>query len=83
MEVLKVLAVSLALSFLTESLVEYLLGQVVDHFERLEGWRWALIYWAAMVGVGLAFFYKLDLVVLIDITGGKPPRTAAVDHESR
>lgn len=48
MELLKVLAMSLALAFLTESMVEFLLGQTVDHVKRLKGWRWALIYVGAL-----------------------------------
>ena len=62
---LQIMLLALALAFLTESMVEYLFGQAVDHFEALSKWRWALMYVAALAGVGLAFYYKLDLLALI------------------
>lgn len=61
---LQIMLLALALAFLTESMVEYLFGQAVDHL-ALEKWRWALMYVSALVGVGLAFYYHLDLLALI------------------
>jgi len=65
MELTKILVLSLALAFLTESMVEYLFGSVVNHVPKLDPFRWLLMYVAAGVGIGLAFFYKLDLLALI------------------
>ena len=62
---LQIMLLALALAFLTESMVEYLFGQAVDHFDALSKWRWALMYVAALAGVGLAFYYRLDLLALI------------------
>ena len=62
---LQILLLALALAFLTESMVEYLFGQAVDHIPAMASWRWALMYIAAVAGVGLAFYYRLDLLALI------------------
>ena len=64
-ETVRLVAGIFALGFLTESMVEYLFGQAIDHFKKLEPLRWALMYVAAAVGVGLSFYYGLDLVSLI------------------
>ncbi|KKW13383.1 MAG: hypothetical protein UY48_C0001G0004 [Candidatus Gottesmanbacteria bacterium GW2011_GWB1_49_7] len=58
------IALALALAFLTESMVEYLFGQIIDQV-NLDKLRWLLTYVAAAVGVGLAFYYQLDLLALI------------------
>jgi hypothetical protein len=65
MLLLNVIALSLALAFLTESMVEYLFGTLADHVPALGAFRWALMYIAAAVGVGLALYYRLDLLALI------------------
>jgi len=67
---LQTLAVSFALAFLTESLVEYLFGAVADHVPAVDKFRWLLMYIAAAVGVGLALFYRLDLIAVIAQTAG-------------
>jgi len=56
-----------ALSFLVESMVEYILGTPMDKIEAAKPFKWLLMYAAAVVGVGLAFWYKLDLIS--EITG--------------
>ena len=58
------IALALALAFLTESMVEYLFGQIIDQV-NLDKLRWLLTSVAAAVGVGLAFYYQLDLLALI------------------
>lgn len=60
----KILAVSFALAFLTETFVEYFVGTPMDKVEKLKPWKWLLMYVAAGVGVFLALFYKLDLIAL-------------------
>lgn len=62
---LQVLLLALALAFLTESMVEYLFGIAIDHFDSAVKWRWTLMYVSALTGVGLAFYYQLDLLALI------------------
>ena len=65
MDNVQIMLLALALAFLTESMVEYLFGQAVDHLPALAAWRWSLMYIAAIVGVFLAFYYRLDLLALI------------------
>ncbi len=64
-ESLRLMAFALALAFLAESMVEYIFGQAVDHIPALGKLRWALMYVALGAGVGLAFFYQVDLLALI------------------
>jgi hypothetical protein len=61
----KIMATALTLAFLTESLTEYLFGQLADHVPFLKPIRWAIMYVAAAVGVGVAIFYQLDMISLI------------------
>lgn len=67
-----IVALSLGLAFLTESMVEYIFGQAVDHLEFLEPFRWLLMYVALAVGVGLSFYYQLDLLAIISEQAGTP-----------
>lgn len=64
-EILKQLAVIFALAFLTESLVEYLFGEIANHSDKLAPFKWLLMYIAAAVGVGVSFWYQLDLIAMI------------------
>jgi len=60
------LLVILFLAFLvTEGLVEYFLGQLFDRIEKLKPYTWTLMYVSAIAGVGLALYYKLDLISLL------------------
>lgn len=65
METVKIIALAFALAFLSESLVEYLFGSFCDHFPALEKIKWLAMYISAAVGVGVAFWYHLDLLALI------------------
>jgi len=65
MDDILILAVAFALAFLTEAFTEYFIGQWFDKIPKLSPWKWCLIYVSALVGVGLALFYKLDLIALI------------------
>jgi len=67
---LQILAVSFALAFLTESLVEYLFGAIADHVPAVDPLRWLLMYIAAVAGVALALFYHLDLIAIIAANAG-------------
>jgi hypothetical protein len=65
MDIVSLIALALALAFLAESMVEYLFGQAVDHIPSLHAWRWSLIYVAMLAGVGLSYYYRLDLINVI------------------
>ena len=56
-------------AFLVETLVEYLLGLPFDRIEKLNPYKWALVYFSAVFGVGLAVFYRIDILPL---TGLEP-----------
>jgi hypothetical protein len=59
------IAVAFSLAFLTESFVEYFVGIVFDKIKRLAPAKWTLAYVAALVGVGLALYWKIDLIAVI------------------
>lgn len=59
------IAVAFALAFLTESLVEYLIGTPMDKIPALKPWKWLLMYIAAVVGVALALYWKIDLIAVV------------------
>ena len=65
LSVLSILAVIFLLSFLTESLVEYIFGAIVDHVPALAKYKWLLMYVAAAVGLAGAFIYQFDLLHLL------------------
>lgn len=75
--VLVTLAVIFALAFLAESMVEYVLGTPFEKIEALQPYKWTLMYPALAVGVGLALYYKLDLIALIPqiLESGAQPGT--------
>ena len=59
------ITVAFALAFLCESLVEYLLGTPMENIPVLKPWKWTLMYIAAFVGVGLALYWKIDLIAVV------------------
>ena len=61
-----VMGVVFLLAFLTESLTEYIFGTPFDKVPKLAPYKWVLMYVSALVGVGLSFWYQLDLVNLLD-----------------
>ena len=65
MENVKILALAFALAFVVESMVEYIFGRIIQQFPKLEGLRFFLPYLALAAGVGVAFFYRIDLFALI------------------
>src|SRR5512139_3537944 len=70
MSIAVIIGLALALSFLCESMVEYLFGSLVDHVPALDKFRWLLMYIAAIAGVGLCFYYQLDLISIITQEAG-------------
>jgi len=65
LSVFSILTVILLLAFLTESLVEYLLGAIIEHVQTLEKYAWLQMYVAAAVGIVGAFIYKFDFLHLL------------------
>lgn len=51
----------------TEGVVEYLLGTIFEKFAKLTPYSWVLKYVSALVGIGLAFFYRLDAISLVGL----------------
>jgi hypothetical protein len=60
-----VLSIAFLITFLVETLTEYLFGTPMDKIPQLAPYKWLLMYIAAIFGVLLAFFYKIDLVALL------------------
>lgn len=65
MNVLGAIALTLVLSFLVESMIEYFLGTPMDKIEVLKPFRWLLMYAAPAAAVPIAFHYQLDLIAWI------------------
>jgi hypothetical protein len=56
---------SFLLSFLIESGTEYIFGTPMSKIEKLKPFTWLLMYVSMAAGVGLSFYYKLDLIALL------------------
>jgi hypothetical protein len=52
------------LAFIVETLVEYLVGKPFDKFPVLTPHKWSLIYVSGLFGVGLALYFKIDVLPL-------------------
>lgn len=76
---LGILFVIFALAFLTESATEYIFGTPMDKF-GLSGFKWALMYISLAVGIGLAFYYQLDLIALLATVVGEEIATSWVGY---
>lgn len=63
--VLVVIGVIFLLSFLVESLVEYLFAPLFNNVPALAKWKWLQMYAALIVGVAGAFLYGFDLLFLL------------------
>lgn len=63
------------LAFVVEGGIEYFIGIPLSKSEKLAPYAWLLQYVAAGVGVGLAFYYQLDLVSQVagQVGGELPP----------
>lgn len=59
------LLIVFALTFLTESFTEYIFGTIFDKVPKLIPYKWTLMYLAMLAGVGLAFYYSVDLIALL------------------
>ena len=66
MNVLVILGIILALAFLVETLIEFLLGQILA--DILPEWKWRkyiVMYSAVAASVALAFVYQFDVLYLL------------------
>jgi hypothetical protein len=61
----KSVILALFLAGLDEGLIEYLFGTPMDKIAALKPYKWLLMYLSALAGIGLAFWYQLDLSALI------------------
>ena len=76
MNVIGILAVIFLLSFLTESIVEYVFGQLIEHIPVLKPYAWLIMYVALSVGILGAFVYRFDLLyTLSNYLGAQVPTT--------
>lgn len=74
MQTATIFAVSIFLAFLTESMVEFVFGEIANHVPKLEPYKWLLMYVSMGVGLVLSFHYQIDLVAtLIRILGDTHP----------
>lgn len=64
-EVFGTLALILAVAFLVETLVEAVIGRIMDKVPALTPYKWTLIYFAIAAGIGGAFVYQFDLLYLL------------------
>ena len=51
----------------TEGTVEYILGTPFDKLPKLQPYRWLLMYVSLALGIFLAFYYALDVVVYLGL----------------
>ena len=68
---LSILIFIFALAGITEAMTEYVLGTPMDKIEKLRPFKWALMYVSMLVGIGLAFWYRLDLFYLLGLLIGE------------
>lgn len=59
------LLIVFALTFLTESFTEYVFGTIFNKIPKIEPYKWTLMYLAMAAGIGLAFYYTIDLIAMI------------------
>ena len=58
-------SLSFLLSFLIESGTEYIFGTPMSKVKKLQPYTWTLMYVSMAAGIGLCFFYRLDLIALL------------------
>lgn len=65
-----VVVLALVLATLVEGFTEYIFGTLFDKVPKLVNFKWVLMYVSLLVGVALAFYYKIDLIALIANNAG-------------
>lgn len=61
------LAIAFALSFFAEGGTEYIFGTPMAKIEKLSPYTWLLMYVGLLAGVGMAWYYQIDLIAQIQI----------------
>lgn len=56
---------SFLLSFLIESGTEYIFGTPMNKISKLAPYTWLLMYVSMGAGIGLCFYYQLDMIALL------------------
>lgn len=58
-------AIIFLMAFLVETLIEFLFGDLFNYFPKLAQYKPLLKYLAIATGIGMAFYYGLDIVALV------------------
>lgn len=64
MSTIGILAVTLMMAFLVETLVEFFFGTLFDKVKVLTPYKWALMYIAVAVGLVGSFTYRIDIIAI-------------------
>ena len=59
------LLIVFALTFVCESFIEYVFGTLFNKIPKIAPYKWTLMYLAMAAGVGLAFYYKIDIISML------------------
>lgn len=79
------LAIAFALAFMAESGTEYIFGTPMEKIEKLKPFKWLLMYVGLAAGVGMSWYYQIDVIALIQAFAGgggaapEPPLQAVVE----
>ncbi len=72
------LLIIFALAFLIESSVEYIFGTPMDKIPKLTPYKWLLMYASMAAGVGMTFYYKVDMLSMIGDLAKEPLQATPV-----
>jgi len=65
MNVVAVITLIFAATFIIESSVEYFIGTPMSKIPKLQPYTWTLIYVSAIFSILISFFFQFDLIALI------------------
>lgn len=64
-DIVGLIAALLALGILVHQVIEAVIAPFYDNIPALEKFKWTQIYWQFVVGAGVAFLMKLDVLPVI------------------
>jgi hypothetical protein len=67
MNVISLFGITFIVAFFVETLIEFIFGKLFDHIAALKPYKWMQMYLAIAAAIGLAFFYRLDLLYFIGV----------------
>lgn len=70
MTVLWISLLAIVLATLAEGMVEYVFGTLFKKLPKLTPYSWVLMYVSLAVGIGLTYFYQVDLIAVFGEAGG-------------